>query len=122
LDAFRTWRRLAVLAPLTLAACMGPKPDPNFPPVSDQSTRCATRIIVTFTEPLPEEPDKQLVEDLGRAAEASMTYVTSVAPDTFVFALGTREADPECEDAIERLRRHPRVRDIEIDIRMRHHG
>jgi hypothetical protein len=122
LDAFRIWRRLVVLAPLTLAACMGPKSDPQFPPVSDRSTRCATRIIVTFSEPLPAEPDDKLVEELARAVEGSMKYVTSVAPDVFVFTLGTREADPECEDAMERLRRHPRVRAVEPDIRMRHHG
>jgi hypothetical protein len=118
LDVFRIWRRLVVLAPLTLAACAGP--DPHFPRGADLQDRCRSRIIVTFTENLPGEPDGKLTEDLARVAEGSMTYVTSVAPDTFVFTLGTREADPECEDAMERLRRHPRVRAVELDIRMRH--
>lgn len=116
------WRRLAVLVPLTLAACMGPKPDAQFPTVSDRQSRCNSRIIVTFDEPLAAQPDNDLVSGLAQAAQARMSYVSSVAPDVFVFTLVAPEADPECEDAIERLRRHPRVRAVEIDIRMRHHG
>ena len=75
--------------------------------------RCALRIIVT----LPSAPDEALVADLDRVSGARLELLRTMTPSLHLFSLEAQGPETECDAAVERLRRDPRVRAVDRDER-----
>ena len=89
------------------AACAQPRDEVASTPT------CALRVIVT----LQSAPDDALVADLGRASGARLELVRTMTSNLHLFSLTAPGAEAECMAAIERLRRDPRVRSVDLDQR-----
>lgn len=74
---------------------------------------CAARIIVT----LRPAPDDALVADLARVSGARLELVRTMTSNLHLFSLEARGAQSDCDAAVERLRRDPRVRAVDLDER-----
>jgi len=108
-------RWAAVLGAIALAACAARMyaADPSVAPADS----CNTRVIISFSPGTRPMPDDHLVKDLARAARIKLAFVSTITPNLHVFTLSAVEADSACHDALERLRRDPRVRSVDLDAR-----
>jgi hypothetical protein len=107
-------RRLRVLPRVALvllsgatAACAQPRNDAREP------AGCSVQAIVA----LQGEPVPTLVAELGRASGARLELVRSLTTNLHLFSLMAPGAEADCVAAIERLRRDPRVRSVDLDQR-----
>jgi hypothetical protein len=116
-----------VLVPTALAAgsCAPPASDYsvlwNYAAQELPATGCASQIIVTFLQPPDGDPDDDFVSSLASTAGAQLVFLRSAGPGLYVFALTGPESDAGCHEPLERLRRDPRVRSVEIDARRSPH-
>ena len=108
-------RWAAVLGAIALAACAARMhaADPSVAPAD----RCNSRVIISFSPGTRPMPDDNFVKDLSRAARIKLAFVSTITPNLHVFTLSAVEVDPACHDALERLRRDPRVRSVDLDAR-----
>ncbi|MGH8231234.1 MAG: hypothetical protein ACRESY_05370 [Steroidobacteraceae bacterium] len=90
-------------------------PVPDATPAS-----CDARILVQLVRGLPAVPDKVWVRDLGAAAGVRLRYLRPLTPDLYLLRLRDERDAAGCEQALERLRRDPRVRSAELDKRRKH--
>ncbi len=100
-------RSVLLLLGCAAAACAQPRDDRAREP------SCEVRVIVALQPP----PDDALVADLGRVSGARLELVRTMTLNLHLFALTAAGAEPECNAAIERLRRDPRVRSVDLDQR-----
>ena len=98
-------RLLLVLLGCATAACAQPRSDARDP------AGCSVQAIVA----LQLDPVPALVADLGRASGARLELVRTMTSDLHLFSLTAPGAEAECMAAIERLRRDPRVRSVDVD-------
>lgn len=110
----RRGNRLSVLPRLALvllscatAACAQPRDDAREP------AGCSVQVIVA----LQQGPVPSLVAELGRASGARLELVRTMTTNLHLFSLTAAGAEAECMAAIERLRRDPRVRSVDLDQR-----
>jgi hypothetical protein len=89
------------------AACAQPRDEIASAP------SCALRIIVT----LQSAPDEALVDDLDRVSGARLELLRTMTSNLYLFSLEGQGPEPECDAAVERLRRDPRVRAVDRDER-----
>ena len=102
------WPRLALaLLSCATAACAQPRNDVREP------ADCSVQAIVA----LQQGPTPSLVADLGRASGARLELVRTMTSNLHLFSLTAPGAEAECTAAIERLRRDPRVRSVDLDQR-----
>jgi hypothetical protein len=66
-------------------------------------------------------PDGGLLKDLGKATGVRLTYVSSITTNLYVFGISDSAPDPDCQQAIERLRKDSRIKSADVDARRRHH-
>jgi hypothetical protein len=100
--------RLAlVLLSCCTAACAQPRGDASEP------TGCSVQAIVA----LQGDPVPALVEDLGRASGARLELVRTMTSNLHLFSLMAPWPEADCVAAVERLRRDPRVRSVDLDQR-----
>ncbi|MGH8139349.1 MAG: hypothetical protein ACREVV_14340 [Steroidobacteraceae bacterium] len=81
---------------------------------------CNSRILVTFTRPVPQPPDAALVHELASTAGAELTYVSAISGNLYVFDVSVA-GKSNCGKAIERLRHDPRIRSADLDARRHPH-
>jgi hypothetical protein len=74
---------------------------------------CTAQLIVAL-QPVP---DDALVADLARVSGARLELVRTMTSNLHLFTLTAAAPEPECTAAIERLRRDPRVRAVDLDTR-----
>ncbi len=96
-----------VLLSCTTAACAQPRSDAR------EAAGCSVQAIVA----LQVEPVPSVVADLGRASGARLELVRSMTTNLHLFSLAAPGAEADCVAAIERLRRDPRVRSVDLDQR-----
>jgi hypothetical protein len=94
-----------VLLSFATVACAQPRNDGREP------AGCSVQAIVA----LQEAPVPSLVAELGRAAGASLELVRSMTTNLHLVSLTAPGAEADCVAAIERLRRDPRVRSVDLD-------
>jgi hypothetical protein len=83
---------------------------------------CETPIIATFSEDQGSRPDDGFVTDLARSADVHLTFLRLAGPGLYVFTLSATDPDPNCREALERLRRDTRVRSVDKDMRRKAHA
>jgi hypothetical protein len=101
-----------VLAPLALAACGG------HTNVSRAAGGCDEQIILSLA-PGFDRTDR-VIKGLSKGARVQLEYLRSASPNLHVFQLTTKGKDPQCQDALARLRQDSRVRFAEPDNRRMH--
>jgi hypothetical protein len=89
------------------AACAQPRDETASAP------GCTVQVIVT----LQSAPEDALVADLARVTGARLELVRSMTSNLHLFSLEAQGPQPECDAAVERLRRDPRVRSVDLDRR-----
>ncbi len=94
-----------VLLSFATAACAQPRSERREPP------GCSVQAIVA----LQGEPVPSLVAELARVAGAQLELVRSMTTNLHLFSLTAPGAEADCVAAIERLRRDPRVRSVDLD-------
>jgi hypothetical protein len=100
-------RCVFLLAGCAAAACAQPRDD------GARSPGCGVRVIVA----LQPSPDDALVADLARVSGVRLELVRTMTSNLHLFAMTAAGPEPECTAAIERLRRDPRVRSVDLDQR-----
>jgi hypothetical protein len=90
-------------------------PAPDAGPAS-----CDARVLVELVHGLRAAPDKAWVQDLGAAAGVRLRYLRPLRPHWYIFRLRDDRDGADCEQALSRLRRDPRVRSAELDKRRKH--
>jgi hypothetical protein len=90
-----------------LAACAQPRDEIASTP------RCALTVIVT----LQSAPDDALIGDLARVSGARLELLRTMMSNLHLFSLEAQGPEPECDLAVERLRRDPRVGAVDRDER-----
>jgi hypothetical protein len=100
-------RCVLLLLGCAAAACAQPRDDRARAP------SCEARVIVAL---LP-SPDDALVADLARVSGARLELVRAMTSNLHLFTLTASGPEPVCSAAIERLRRDPRVRSVDLDQR-----
>jgi hypothetical protein len=113
-NAVRRGRRLGILprlAPVLLscatAACAQPRNDAREP------LNCSAQAIVA----LQLDPTPSLLAELGRGSNARLELVRTMTTNLHLISLTAPGTEAECMAAIERLRRDPRVRSVDVDQR-----
>lgn len=90
------------------AACAQQRDDPAHEPGG-----CSARVILA----LQAAPEDTLFADLGRVSGAKLELVRAMTSNLYLFVLSTARREPDCSDAIERLRRDPRVGAADLERR-----
>ena len=103
-----------------LGACVTEPTSDSPEPIA--TTACSTQVIVALSESTDPEPDAALVADLADTANVRLTFLRSAGPGMHVFSLHADDPEPSCDSALDRLRRDPRVRSIELDEHRVRHG
>jgi hypothetical protein len=121
LHVFRSLPRwAAVLGSIALTACAARTP--ASAPATARADGCKTRVIISFSPEMQYAPEDGFVKDLARAANVELAFVSAIAPNLYVFTVSTAESDTRCRDALERLRRDPRIRSVDVDERRKAHS
>jgi hypothetical protein len=102
---------LAAFAPLAVSACGG---HTNI----SSADRCSEQIVLSLA-PGFGRTDK-VINDLSSGAHVRLEYLRSASPTLHVFKLTAKGKDPECHDALARLRQDSHVRIAEPDARRSH--
>jgi hypothetical protein len=100
---------LAALAPLALSACAG------HPNVADAGSRCNEQITLSLA-PGFDRTDK-VIKELSRGAAVRLDYLRSTSQNLHVYRISADGKDPQCVNALARLRQDSRVRFAEPDVR-----
>jgi hypothetical protein len=103
---------LVALVPLVLGACSG------HAQLSRASGGCSEQIILSLA-PGFARTDK-VINELSRGAQVHLEYKRSASPNLHVFLLTAAGKDPQCQDALMRLRQDSHVRFAELDERRTH--
>ncbi len=103
---------VATLVPLAISACGG------HTNVSRAAGGCSEQILLSLA-PGFDRTDK-VVNELSRGAHVRLQYLRSASQTLHVFMLSAEGKDPECHDALARLRQDPHVRIAELDARRSH--
>jgi hypothetical protein len=105
-------------SPTVLGAAQAPSPSPPAS-VTASGARCTLRVIVSFAQVgAPTPPEASFLQALSSAARVELTYVRSLTPALHVFVLSAAGADdPDCQQALGRLRSDPHVRSADTDQR-----
>jgi hypothetical protein len=103
---------IAALVPLAISACGG------HTNVSRVGEECSEQIILSLA-PGFDRTDK-VVKELSRGAHVRLKYLRSASQTLHVFMLTADGKDPECHDALARLRQDRHVRIAELDGRRTH--
>jgi hypothetical protein len=103
---------LAALLPLVVGACAG------HTNVSQDGSRCSEQIILSLAPGL-DRTDK-VIKELSRGADVRLEYLRSASSNLHVYRLSSNAKDPECHEALARLRQDSRVRFAEPDERRSH--
>jgi hypothetical protein len=90
-------------------------PAPNAMPGS-----CDARILIELDHGLRAAPDKAWVEDLAAAAGVRLRYLRPLTRHWYILRLRDDRDGSNCEQALARLRRDPRVHAVELDKRRKH--
>jgi hypothetical protein len=108
--------------PLLLGVLSGaPGVRADTAPVPDTTPgSCDARILVQLVAGLRAVPDTAWVQDLSAAAGVRLRYLRLLTPHLFILRLRDDRDGAGCEQALERLRRDPRVRSAELDKRRKH--
>jgi hypothetical protein len=108
----RRGRRLGVLPRLALilltcatAACAQPRGDAR-----DRAGCSVQAIVALQLDPVP-----SLLAELGSVSGARLELVRTMTTNLHLLSLTAPGAEAECTAAIERLRRDPRVRSVDLD-------
>jgi hypothetical protein len=119
-NQLRIRHTFAPLAAIVVAACASDTTASK--PEALAANACSAQVIVTLAETTAPEPDGALIADLADTARVRLTFLRSAGPGMHVFTLRADDPDPTCDAAMERLRRDPRVRSVEIDEHRVRHG
>lgn len=117
---------ISLLASLMLTACLSVNDSPTYAqktadePAGKSAAACSARVMITFSEPRAAEPDESFVTDLARGARAHLIFLRTVGAGIHLFDLTAEDSDPTCGDALERLRKDPRVRSADLDVARKH--
>ncbi len=90
--------------------------------VPPATARCDARIIVTFNQALDAAPNVAFVTDLAHAAKVHLTFLRIAGPSLYVFSVSAADEDSSCRNVLERLRRDPRIRSVDVDERRKAQG
>jgi hypothetical protein len=120
-DAVRIRHAFSSLAAIVIAACASDMKAAGEPETLAANV-CSTQIIVVLAETTAPEPDAALIADLADTAQVRLSFLRSAGPGIHVFTLRADDPDPTCDAAIERLRRDPRIRSVEMDEHRVRHG
>ena len=71
--------------------------------------------MIAFASKMKHDPSEHFVAKLGRASNVHLTFVRGIANNMFLFALSGTPADTDCRLPIDRLRRNPEVRMVDLD-------
>jgi hypothetical protein len=82
---------------------------------------CDSKILVSFAQGTPQPPDRSLIQDLERSAGVRLLFVSQISGNLDLFALSVPEVDPECGNALQRLRHDSRIRSADLDSRRQPH-
>jgi hypothetical protein len=104
---------LAALLPLAVSACGG---HTNVVSVAD---RCNEQIILSLAPGF--DRTGKVIKELSRGADVQLEYLRSSSPNLHVYRLTSDAKDPECQNALARLRQDSRVRFVEPDERRQHY-
>ena len=102
----------AALMPLTLGACGG------HTPVLSEADRCNEQIVLSLAPGFTRTG--AVMDNLSDGAHVRLDYLRSASPNLHVFRLSSKEKDPECRNALARLRMDSHVRFAEPDARRGH--
>ena len=113
---------VAALSAVLLAACAAPVDSPSGTAAAAPASAagCTAQVIVGLSTPVEGEPDAILVDDLARTAGVNLAYVRSLSTSQHVFELSAK--NPDCGDAIDRLRADPRIASVDLDSRRKPQG
>jgi hypothetical protein len=103
---------LAAFLPLAVAACGG------HTNVSQDGSRCSEQIILSLAPGY--DRTGKVIKELSRGADVRLDYLRSSSPNLHVYRLTSDAKDPECREALARLRQDSRVRFVEPDERRTH--
>jgi len=103
----------AAVVPLVLSACGG------HTNVSRADGGCSEQIILSLA-PGFGRTDK-VIGDISHEAKVRLEYLRSASPTLHVFSLSAKGRDPQCHDALARLRQDSHVRIAELDARRSHY-
>ena len=107
--SFGVWPRVAlVFLSCATAACAQPRSDAAAPGGS-----CSVQAIVA----LQVAPEPALIAELGRVSGVRLELVRTMTTNLHLFSVNAPGPESECMAAIERLRRDPRVRSVDLDQR-----
>ena len=99
---------LTLLLGCCAAACVQPREVAQAAP-----STCSLQVIAA----LDAAPDDTLLADLSRVSGARLALVRTMTSNLHLLTLEAQGADSECRAAMERLRRDPRVRSVDVDAR-----
>jgi hypothetical protein len=100
---------IAGVAQLALGACAG------HTNVSDTAERCNEQITLSLA-PGYDRTDK-VIKELSRGAGVRLDYLRSASQSLHVYRISSDRQDPQCVNALARLRQDSRVRFAEPDVR-----
>jgi hypothetical protein len=103
---------LAVLAPLALTACGG------HTNVSRAAGGCDEQIILSLAPGFGRTD--RVINELSKGAGVQLEYLRSSSPNLHVYRLTAKGKDPQCQNALARLRQDSHVRFAEPDQRRSH--
>jgi hypothetical protein len=103
---------LTAILPLALSACGG------HTNVSQDGSRCSEQIILSLAPGF--DRTGKVIKELSRGADVRLEYLRSSSPNLHVYRLTSDGKDPECHEALARLRQDSRVRFAEPDERRTH--
>jgi hypothetical protein len=92
-------------APLLILGCVAAACAQQSNDRAGEPAGCSARVILA----LQAAPDDALFADLGRVSGAKLELVRAMTSNLYLFVLSSARPEPDCSDAIERLRRDPRV-------------
>jgi hypothetical protein len=93
--------------PLAFGACAG------HTTVSDDGSRCNEQIVLSLA-PGFDRTDK-VIKELSRGADVRLDYLRSASQNLHVYHISSEGKDPQCVNALGRLRQDSRVRFAEPD-------
>jgi hypothetical protein len=103
---------LAILAPLALSACGG------HTNVLSAGERCSEQVILSLAPGILRTD--RVIKDISRSSDVHLEYLRSASTNLHVFTLTSNGKDPQCHDALARLRQDSHVRFAEPDAHRSH--
>lgn len=104
---------LPMLAAVGLTACGG------HTNVSRAQGGCDEQITLSLAPGLSRTD--RVIGELSKGAEVRLEYLRSSSPNLFVYRLTSKGKDPQCRNALARMRQDSHVRFAELDQRRSHY-